>query len=213
MFPRQLNLTDRIVGRLDRGLRTVLGGTVGVRKNPALDTEQGNLSASEQQTAIGLMRVNHAGEVAAQALYQGQAMTAREKKVQVAMELAAQDENDHLVWCRDRLKELDGTTSLLDPVWYAGAFSIGAFAGLLGDKVNLGFLAETERQVVEHLDGHLDRLPIKDLRSRAIVQQMKDDEQAHASAAVEQGALELPRPVKSFMRFSARFMTRSAYWI
>ena len=213
MSSRTLSLTDRIVIGLDRGLRTVLGGVSATRKNPARDTEEGEMSSLERQTVIALMRVNHAGEVSAQALYQGQAVTARENQVRQTLERAAQEENDHLVWCRERLKELDGATSLLDPVWYAGSFALGAAAGLLGDKVSLGFLAETERQVVEHLDAHLERMPAHDDRSRAILEQMRTDEQGHATTAAEQGAPELPAPVKSLMRFSARVMTRSAYWI
>lgn len=210
---RRFSLKDRIVVGLDQAMRTLFGGSVEGRKNPALDTEEGDLSASERRAAVSLMRVNHAGEVAAQALYQGQAVTARNKKVQRIMEQAAREENDHLVWCRARLKELDGATSVFDPFWYAGAFTIGTVAGLLGDKANLGFLAETERQVVEHLDDHLERLPSQDVRSRAIINQMRDDERSHARVAVEHGALDFARPVKSLMRFSARIMTRSAYWI
>jgi len=210
---RRYNFKDRLVVGLDQAMRTVFGGTAPGRENPALRVEEGDLSVSERRAAVGLMRVNHAGEVAAQALYQGQSVTARGTQVKRVMEQAAQEENDHLVWCRARLKELNGSTSLLDPFWYAGAFTIGTVAGLLGDKANLGFLAETERQVVEHLDGHLERLPGKDERSRAIVKQMRDDELSHARTAVEQGALEFTRPVKSLMRFGARVMTRSAYWI
>ena len=213
MSPRNPSLTDRFVVGLDRGLRTVLGGVSATRDNPARDVEEGELSVVERHTAVGLMRVNHAGEVSAQALYQGQAVTARDPTVRVALERAAEEENDHLVWCRSRLEELGSGPSLLDPVWYAGSFAIGALAGLLGDRVSLGFLAETERQVVEHLEGHLERLPSGDERSRAILEQMRTDEQGHATTAAEGGANELSRPVKSLMRFSARIMTRSAYWI
>ena len=212
MSPRNLTLSDRLVAGLDRGLRTVLGGVSASRDNPAEAVEEGDLSTLERHTAVGLMRVNHAGEVSAQALYQGQAVTAREQTVRSALERAAEEENDHLVWCRSRLDELGAGPSLLDPVWYAGSFAIGALAGLLGDRLSLGFLAETERQVVEHLEGHLARLPPGDRRSRAILEQMRTDEQGHATTAAERGAHEVPGVVKSLMRFSARVMTRSAYW-
>jgi len=213
LSPRNLTLSDRVVGGLDRGLRTVLGGVRAARENPARGVEEGEMSTVERRAAIGLMRVNHAGEVSAQALYQGQAVTAREPGVQSALAHAAEEENDHLVWCRSRLQELDGATSLLDPVWYAGSFAIGVLAGLLGDRTSLGFLAETERQVVEHLHGHLERLPAHDKRGRAILEQMRTDEHGHATVAVDKGATELPSPIRSLMRFSARVLTRSAYWI
>lgn len=213
MSPRNLTLSDRIVGGLDRGLRTVLGGVSSGRENPARDVEDGEMSAVERRAAIGLMRVNHAGEVSAQALYQGQAVTARKPEVRSALAHAAEEENDHLVWCRSRLEELGGATSLLDPVWYAGSFAIGALAGLFGDRASLGFLVETERQVVEHLDGHLERLPTHDERSRVILEQMRTDEHGHATSAADKGAGALPSPIRSLMRLSARIMTRSAYWI
>lgn len=159
------------------------------------------------------MRVNHAGEVAAQALYHGQAVTARNPDVRSAMEQSAREEEDHLNWCRERLAQLESHTSVLAPVWYAGGFACGALAGLAGDRVNLGFLAETERQVVRHLDDHLGRLPESDRRSRAIIEQMREDEAAHAVTAESHGAAELPNFVRRAMKVASRVMTRTAYWI
>ena len=213
MTARNMTFGDRVVGGLDRGLRTVFGGVHATRENPGGEIEEGEMSSRERQAVIGLMRVNHAGEVSAQALYQGQAVTARSPAIGAAMERAADEENDHLSWCRSRLKELGGATSLLDPVWYAGSFALGVVAGVLGDRVSLSFLAETEHQVVAHLDGHLERLPAQDARSRAILEQMKLDEQGHATTATQRGAVTLPRFVRSLMRFSARVMTRSAHWL
>jgi ubiquinone biosynthesis monooxygenase Coq7 len=159
------------------------------------------------------MRVNHCGEICAQALYQGQALTARNPAARAALEQAAAEETDHLAWTAQRIGELGGRVSLLNPLWYAGSFALGAAAGLLGDKWSLGFLAETERQVEGHLEGHLDRLPPQDAKSRAIIDQMKADEARHARAAVEHGAAELPEPVKSAMKLGSRVMTRTAFWI
>jgi len=163
--------------------------------------------------AIALMRVNHAGEVAAQALYHGQSLTARDPSVRAALERAAREENDHLVWCRDRLAALGGRTSRLDPLWYAGSFAIGALAGLAGDRWSLGFLAETERQVVAHLEDHLARLPPGDRQSRAVLEQMREDEGRHATTAMAAGGGELPPPLRHLMRLTSRIMTRTAYWI
>ena len=159
------------------------------------------------------MRINHAGEVCAQALYQGQALTAREPGARAALEQAAAEETDHLAWTAQRITELGGRVSYLNPLWYAGSFALGAVAGALGDKWNLGFLAETERQVEGHLGTHLDRLPAQDEKSRAIVDQMKTDEAGHARTAVEHGAAELPEPVKAAMRLGSRVMTGTTYWI
>ncbi len=171
------------------------------------------MSARERRTSAALMRVNHAGEVAAQALYHGQALTASDPRLRHAMEQAAREEDDHLRWCRQRLDELDGRTSLLDPFWYAGALTFGAIAGIAGDRVNLGFLAETEHQVVAHLEDHLARLPESDARSRAVLTQMREDEAAHARTAEDRGAVALPPLVKRAMRFASRVMTRTAYYI
>jgi ubiquinone biosynthesis monooxygenase Coq7 len=159
------------------------------------------------------MRVNHAGEVAAQGLYQGQAATAELAEVRAAMEQAADEENDHLAWCEERLTELGSRPSLLGPLWYAGAFAIGAGAGLVGDRWSLGFVAETERQVVRHIEEHLGMLPADDERSRAILEQMKADELAHGSAALAAGGVELPAPVRGVMGAVSKFMTRGAYWV
>jgi len=159
------------------------------------------------------MRVNHAGEVSAQALYQGQGLTARDPRVAEAMRQAATEEMDHLAWCEQRLRELNGRTSLLNPLWYAGSFAIGALAGSLGDKASLGFIAETERQVEAHLRGHLDRLPAADRRSRAIVEQMTHDEAGHGAHAASLGAAQLPFPLRSAMRMTARLMTFTSLWL
>jgi ubiquinone biosynthesis monooxygenase Coq7 len=157
------------------------------------------------------MRVNHSGEVCAQALYQGQALTARQPEIQQALKAAASEETEHLNWCESRIHDLGGRKSLLNPAWYAGSLAIGALAGALGDKWNLGFLAETERQVARHLDGHLQRLPAGDAKSRAVVEQMKEDEVRHATTALEHGGAELPAPVKAAMKLSARMMTATTF--
>jgi len=168
------------------------------------------MSLDQKRLAAGLMRVNHAGEMAAQALYQGQSLTARDPKLADKLKYASIEEADHLNWCRNRLEELDERPSLLDPLWYAGSFAIGMAAGIAGDRWNLGFLAETEHQVVRHLDNHLDRLPENDVRSRAIVEQMKIDEQGHAELAENLGAAELPQPIKQFMKLTSKVMTNLA---
>lgn len=159
------------------------------------------------------MRVNHSGEIAAQGLYQGQALTAGSPATRAALEKAAAEEGDHLAWCRERLDELGSRPSLLNPLWYAGSVAIGALAGLAGDRMSLGFMAETERQVEGHLADHLDRLPADDIRSRTIVQQMQADEIGHGRAALDAGAAELPQPVPKLMRLTARIMTGTAYWL
>ena len=171
------------------------------------------LDAPERRHAAGLMRVNHAGEVAAQALYRGQSLAARDAAVRAAMEAAAREEHDHLAWCRTRLEELGAAPSRLVPFWYAGSFAIGAAAGLAGDRWSLGFVVETERQVVEHLDDHLARLPAGDRRSRALLERMRADEQRHATRAHAAGAVALPPIIRCAMRTASKVMTRSAYWI
>ncbi|WP_440996497.1 2-polyprenyl-3-methyl-6-methoxy-1,4-benzoquinone monooxygenase [Arhodomonas sp. SL1] len=214
MQARHYTPADRIIGHLDQALRTVLGNppTTG-RPYPADGVADTGLEEAERHHAAGLMRVNHCGEVCAQALYQGQSLTARRPEIATAMRRAADEENDHLVWCRTRLRELDSRTSLLDPAFYLGSLALGVAAGMAGDRWSLGFLAETERQVVRHLDGHLGRLPEADARSRAIVAQMRADEAEHAGMALEAGAHELPRPVKALMRLTSRVMTASTYRI
>jgi ubiquinone biosynthesis monooxygenase Coq7 len=188
-------------------------GTGDTRPNPAEGIEAGELDADARRHAAGLMRVNHAGEVAAQALYQGHALVARSPEIREHMLEAAAEERSHLAWCEARLRELDSHPSRLDPLWFAGSYTIGVIAGLAGDKWSLGFVEETEKQVSEHLTGHLDQLPDDDARSRAIVEAMRADEERHGAEAVAAGAQPLPRPVRDFMRAVARVMTRSAYWV
>jgi 3-demethoxyubiquinol 3-hydroxylase len=202
---------DRLIAELDRALRTVSGVAEASRPSPAAASPEAQLDAQERRHAAALMRVNHVGEVCAQALYQGQALTARDPHARGALERAAREEEDHLAWSAQRVAELGGRTSLLNPLWYAGAFAIGTVAGALGDRWNLGFLAETERQVEEHLSGHLARLPQEDVRTRSVVEAMRADEARHRDTAMELGAAELPRPVKRAMRLASGLMTRIAY--
>ena len=204
---------DKLIITFDNGLRTLLARAHSARPHPDAGVAGGELGADESALAAALMRVNHTGEICAQALYQGQALTARNPEARAALEQAAAEETDHLAWTAQRVAELGGRLSLLNPLWYAGSFALGAAAGLLGDKWSLGFLAETERQVEGHLAGHLDRLPPQDEKSRAVLEQMKDDEARHARAAIEHGAAELPAPVKLAMKFGSRVMTRSSFWI
>ena len=209
---RHFSLVDSLISNFDQALRTVAGQpAVTGRANPAIDQPENELSEEERRHIAGLMRINHSGEVAAQALYQGQALTARLPEVRAAMERAAEEENYHLDWCETRLEELGDRTSALKPFWYAGSFAIGALAGAIGDKWSLGFVAETERQVVKHLEDHLDQLPEKDERSRAILEQMREDEGHHATTAVEAGGVELPAPVRGLMTLTSKVMTKTAY--
>ncbi|MDR3098886.1 MAG: 2-polyprenyl-3-methyl-6-methoxy-1,4-benzoquinone monooxygenase [Paraburkholderia sp.] len=181
---------------------------------PAVSMPQpGELTPAERAHAAGLMRVNHVGEVCAQALYQAQKLSARSPALKAAFEQAAREEEDHLAWTARRLEALDSRPSLLNPLWYAGALAIGLAAGRLGDKISLGFMAETERQVEHHLDSHLDALPPADAESRAIVEQMRTDEIAHAKSATDLGGVELPLPVRSLMRVASKIMTRTAYYV
>ena len=204
---------DRLIITFDNGLRTLLASAHSARPHPDAGVAGSELGPDERDLAAALMRVNHTGEICAQALYQGQALTAHNAEARAALERAAAEETDHLAWTSQRIAELGGRLSLLNPLWYAGSFALGAAAGLLGDKWSLGFLAETERQVEGHLAGHLDRLPPQDEKSRAVLEQMKDDEARHARAAIEHGAAELPAPVKLAMKFGSRVMTRSSFWI
>lgn len=197
----------------DQALRTVLAPAVAQRPTPGQPTTSPQLSADERQLAARLMRVNHSGEVCAQALYQGQAFTARNPVIQRALLQASKEETDHLAWCETRLTELNGGKSRLNPIWYGASFALGAFSGLLGDRWNLAFLVETERQVEGHLKGHLERLPEADQRTRAIVEQMKYDEASHAQTGRQYGAAELPAPMKHAMKLASRVMTRTAYWV
>jgi len=207
---------DLFILQIDNGLRTVFGKPILTeRGNPQDSISNDNkveLSNNEKVFSARLMRINHAGEVAAQGLYQGQALTAKLPKVREKMQRAAEEENDHLAWCERRIKELDSHTSYFNPVWYFGSVSIGAIAGLAGDKWSLGFVAETERQVVKHLDEHLSSISENDIESRAVLEQMKIDEGQHATVAVESGAVELPTPIKSLMTLTSKVMTKTAYW-
>tara|TARA_R110000868_G_scaffold69261_1_gene204168 strand:- start:45387 stop:46028 length:642 start_codon:yes stop_codon:yes gene_type:complete len=211
---RNYNLFDKLCLHFDNAIRTV-ASTHGQaqRENPANGVVDDEPDEKQRKHAAALMRVNHVGEVCAQALYQGQALTAKLPKVRAAMEHAAEEEVDHLVWCEQRIDELDSHTSYLNPLWYLGSFAMGAVAGAVGDKWSLGFVAETERQVTAHLDSHLDTLPIEDKRSRAIVEQMREDEIKHAEMAVDAGAADLPKPVKKLMGLIAKAMTNTAYYI
>lgn len=204
---------DNLITAFDNSLRTVFAPARSARANPASELAEAELSDSQKREVEALMRVNHVGEVCAQALYQGQALTARNPEARAALEEAAREETDHLAWCESRIGELGGRKSLLNPLWYAGSFALGATAGILGDKWNLGFLAETERQVEAHLDEHLRQLPEQDVKSRAIVEQMKEDEIRHAQTAVQYGAEELPVPVKAAMRSASLIMKRIAHHI
>lgn len=202
---------DTLILAIDRAARTLSMSAVARRPNPSATTPvQSPLSAADAARSIGLMRVNHAGEVAAQALYQGQAFGSRSPELRAKLSDAADEELDHLAWTRDRIHELGGRTSLLDPVWYAGAFVIGTVAGAMGDRTSLGFLQATEEQVEAHLESHLGRLPVADQPSRAIVEQMKADEAKHADMAHTLGARELPAPLQALMRISAKLMTAVA---
>src|SRR5262245_3121582 len=213
MPPRSLPTLDDLIVAFDRGLRTVFGPARSERAVPGDDLPQQELSGAERVRSAALMRVNHTGEICAQALYQGQALTARNPETRAALDRSAQEETEHLAWTEHRIEELGGRKSLLNPMFYAGSFAIGAAAGFLGDRWNLGFLAETERQVVTHLEGHLGRLPEADQKSRAIVEQMRKDEAGHATSALQHGAAELPGPAKSAMRLASRVMTETSYWI
>ena len=211
---RERNLTplDRLLIGANNALRTIAAPAGRpARINPASDVPEADLTDKQKVHAAGLMRVNHAGEVAAQGLYQGHAVVARDPGIEEQMHRAAEEEFDHLAWCEQRLTELDERPSLLSPLWYTGAFLIGAASGVLGDKWSLGFIAETEKQVCAHLDSHLDRLPENDARSQAIVRQMRDEEEEHGENAREAGAAELPEPVRELMKLTARVMTSTAY--
>ena len=206
---RKLNFFDTLISEVDHSLRTVhtLAPTT-ERPNPSQDITNSDLSDSERKLSASLMRINHAGEISAQGLYRGQALTAKREDIREQMERSAMEENDHLNWCETRLDDLDSRKSLFSPLWYMGSFGIGAVAGLVGDKWSLGFVKETEDQVVRHLDEHLEKLPKNDTPSVAILQQMKIDEQHHADIAVEAGAAKLPLPIrKVLMPLMSKVMT------
>jgi ubiquinone biosynthesis monooxygenase Coq7 len=214
MGPRTYTTTDVFFLLADDALTTLFGRPrTTSRENPGETLDEGQLSSFEKAQSVRLMRVNHSGEVCAQALYRSQALTAHSDALKKHMIQAAREENDHLRWCEDRIEALGGRKSLLNPVWYAGSFAFGTIAGLIGDQWNLGFLAETEHQVEKHLESHLDRLPKSDARSRAVVRQMKEDELSHATSALQAGAAELPNPIKSWMRLTSRVMTKTSHWL
>lgn len=206
-------MLDKLIIEFDKGLRTVVAQQPTLRPFPDRDCAENPLSAAEKRHAAALMRINHSGEVCAQALYNGQAITARNPDTEAALRQASQEETEHLAWCEKRIRELGGHKSLLNPLWYAGSFVIGALAGALGDKWNLGFLAETEHQVGKHIEGHLQRLPAQDAKSRAVLEQMAEDEARHATTALVHGGAELPLPVKLAMKLSSKVMTKTTYWI
>ena len=209
---RQFSLFDRLIDHADDALRTIAGThTEALRDNPAGNESEADLSDEEKTHTAGLMRVNHTGEVCAQALYQGQALTARLPRVRKAMGVAAKEEEDHLAWCEDRLQELDSHTSLFNPIWYAMSFGIGAAAGIAGDRWSLGFVEETEIQVCAHLNEHIEKLPIQDVRSKKILTQMHEDEAKHALMAKRAGAATLPKPIKKMMASVSKVMTTTAY--
>ena len=208
---RHLSPLDRLLDSTQNALITLLGSPRAQRVNPGLDTPEATLDTHERQHAAGLMRINHVGEVCAQALYIGQAAVARDPATRAHLLHAAQEETDHLAWCADRLQELGSRPSLFNPLWYAGSFAIGAAAGLRGDGWNLGFVVETERQVEAHLAEHLQTLPAADARSRAILSVMKDDEVRHADNALAAGARLLPRPVTMLMAGASHVMKAVAY--
>jgi len=202
---------DRLIAEFDRALRTVSNIAEASRVSPAEALAEAELNEHDRRHAAALMRVNHVGEVCAQALYQGQSLTARDAHARQALERAAREEEDHLAWSAQRIEELGGRPSLLNPIWYAGSFAMGVAAGALGDKWNLAFLAETERQVEEHLAGHLGKLPEADAKTRTLVDSMRADEARHRETAIRLGAADMPRPVRTAMRFAARVMTTVAY--
>ena len=211
---RRYSPADQILMQLDHALRTVFGRPhLTERADPGADLAETELTAAQRDHVARLMRINHTGEVCAQALYQGLALTARLPGVRDSMARAAAEENDHLDWCERRVHELGGRLSLLNPLWYAGSFALGAAAGLAGDRWSLGFVAETERQVERHLDAHLAQVPPTDEKTRAILATMKADEAAHATKAAEAGGAALPEPVRGAMQLTAKLMTSTVYYV
>lgn len=208
------DFSDRLIGEFDRGLRALTKSSRHTqRSNPAEQLEENDLSEKETQLSGRLMRVNHAGEIAAQGLYHGQALTAKNAATLNQMQISAKEEEDHLAWCEQRLNELQTPRSLIGPVWYLGSYAIGATAGIFGDRWSLGFVAETEDQVEMHLESHLTKLPTQDLKSRAIIEKMKQDEHHHGQAARDLGGKPLPAPVQKTMQLVSKVMTTGAYWV
>ncbi|HET6551924.1 MAG TPA: 2-polyprenyl-3-methyl-6-methoxy-1,4-benzoquinone monooxygenase [Dyella sp.] len=213
MNARTLSPLDRLLAGIERALETVAGAPEAARPSPAEAFDEADMDDAERRHAAGLMRINHTGEVCAQALYDGQAALARNEENRAHLQHAAAEETDHLAWCSERLKELDSRPSLLNPLWYAGSYAIGALAALAGDPVSLGFVVETERQVEAHLEEHLDRLPPQDERSRAVLEQMQADEIRHAHDAKMRGGVDLPFPIPGLMHVSSMVMKTVAYRI
>ncbi len=211
---RRYSPLDRLLINTDQALRTLFGRPATTeRRNPAAGLMEPELRDDQRQHVARLMRVNHTGEICAQALYQGQALTAKLPETRRRMERSAKEENDHLAWCEERLGELGNRKSLLNPLWYAGSFAMGAAAGLAGDKWSLGFVVETERQVENHLEEHLEQIPAIDEKSRAILEQMKADEVRHAQIAKAAGGADLPGPIRAAMKLTSRVMTQTVYWL
>ncbi|MGN6383133.1 MAG: 2-polyprenyl-3-methyl-6-methoxy-1,4-benzoquinone monooxygenase [Dyella sp.] len=211
MSVRQLSPFDRLIAGFERALETVAGDPEAARPSPAAGVDEAELDSRERRHAAGLMRINHTGEVCAQALYDGQAALARNEDTRLHLQHAAAEETDHLAWCAERLRELDSRPSLLNPLWYAGSYAIGAAAALAGDPVSLGFVVETERQVETHLAEHLETLPEQDERSRAVLTQMQEDEVRHADEAAARGGIELPFPIPPLMQLTSLVMKKVAY--
>jgi ubiquinone biosynthesis monooxygenase Coq7 len=212
MSEREFSPADRLIGEIDKIIKVLFAPARTARASPAASSAA-DLRDAERRESARLMRVNHSGEVAAQALYQGQALVARDAAVAAALRRSAEEELDHLAWCERRIAELGGRTSVLNPLWYLGSFAIGALAGAVGDRTSLGFIAETETQVEAHLRDHMERLPAADHASRAIVDQMMREEAGHGAQAASLGARELPVPLRSAMRLTSRVMTHGAYWM
>jgi len=208
------SLIDKFIINFDYAVNTLAGNNpVTERPNPAVDINENELTQTEKKLSAALMRINHAGEVSAQGLYQGQALTAKLPDIKKQMEHAAIEENDHLEWCKNRCHELDSQTSTLSPFWYMGSFMLGAIAGKMGDKWSLGFVAETEHQVVKHLDEHLKHIPDQDHKSREILKQMREDELNHAKLAESSGAVKLPLPIKAAMSLTSKIMTKTTFYV
>jgi len=208
-----MNFIDSLITEFDRGLRTVFAPATGRRVLAELDVIAEPMASSEKTESGRLMRVNHTGEICAQALYQGQALVARDTEIREVLLAAADEERDHLAWCERRLDDLGASTSILNPLWYAGSFSLGLVSGVLGDKWSMAFLVETERQVERHLDSHLQRLPASDIRSRHVLEAMREDEIRHGDAGEAHGAAPMPLAVKAAMGVVSKMMTRTAYWV
>jgi ubiquinone biosynthesis monooxygenase Coq7 len=212
-MPKPTHMPDRLLGALDRALKALTTQPAGGRPNPAGGLPEADLSDDQRKRSVALLRVNHAGEIAAQALYEGQGAVARSADLRHQFRQAAAEERDHLAWCSERLTELNGRPSALTPLWYAGAYTIGLLAGTTSDRTSLGFVRETERQVVEHLHDHLSQLPPADRKSATILEHMAEDEAHHGSRAADAGALELPTPVRLLMKVGGGVLRRVAYWV